>query len=176
MIYVVGGSAQKSTMGKVKNTLGLARNTKIANKSDQKITVIISYQAITVRTKVQAGVSILPYTSLDSKLGATLKREDEIQKGEHPPQQSVVLPNSREAFELPWKDFYLTILTERMDGSCLIHEKNRMVRSSQNWIFLQTDLAKHVAIQRPSMSKKKIKKKKLIKKKIQKKIQLSLSW
>jgi hypothetical protein len=141
-----GSSAKKSTVGKMKDALGLERKTKIENKSDQSIKLIISYQpmTVTVRTKVEAGVSV-PIISVE----ATAGREHEIQKGEHPPQEAVLLPGSRETFELPWKNYYLTIFTQRMDGACVIHEKNILVRSYQNWEFVQNDLKKQVEIKRP---------------------------
>jgi hypothetical protein len=145
--YKFGAPKRKSAMGNVKNTLGLERKTKIKNKSDQEINLIISYQqmAVTVRTKVEAGVSV-PYTSIEASAG----REQEIQKGGHPHQEAVVLPNCHEVFELPWSGYYLTISTLQMDGTCVIHEKNRLVRSSQNWEFVQSDLRKQVEIiQRP---------------------------
>jgi hypothetical protein len=138
---------EKSTAGKVKNSLRLVCKTKIENKSDQSIKLIISYQpmTVTVRSKVEAGVSV-PFPWVEAT--ATLGREHEIQKGEHPHQEAVLLPNSREPFELPWRNYYLIIFTERMDGACVIHE-NRLVRSSQDWVFEQSDLKKQVEIKWP---------------------------
>lgn len=73
-----------------------------------------------MRTEVQAGVSV-PFTY-----------------GKQP-QEAGVLPNSScEAFEMPWKNYCLSILTEQMDASCVLHEKkNELVHSSQNCDFLQ---------------------------------------
>jgi hypothetical protein len=144
--------------GKYQKCLGTGtQKAKIENKSDQKIKVIVSYQpmTVTVRTKMEAGVTV-PYTSVE----ATVGREHEIQKGMHPSQEAVVLPSSCEAFELPWKNYYLTILTEQMDGSRVIHEKKRLFRSSQNWEFVQSDLEKQVEIIMPEIIMPPIQKKK----------------
>jgi hypothetical protein len=111
-----------------KNFLGWERNTKIANKSNQDINLIIYHQPMQVSESV-------PYPPLET----TAERESKIQKGDHPPQQAMLLANSREVFELPCKDYYLTIFTVRPDGSRVFHVRNRLVRKSQNCDFLQAE-------------------------------------
>jgi hypothetical protein len=147
----------KSFMGRVKAFLGWERKTKIVNKSDLDIKVIISHQPVTeiVGTNMQVSLTV-PCTPLEAAAG----RESKTHKGNRQPQQGVVLAHTREVFELPWKEYYLTIFTERTDGSRVYHEKDRLVRSSQNWEFLPAHLAKDMDPQpspneRPQEEKKK---------------------
>jgi hypothetical protein len=119
-----------------------SRITKIYNRSNEKIKVVVSDQptAVSICNKHKARTSI-PY----DHVGAN----GESQQGNNRIQEAVLLPNSRGLFELPWKNFYLTILIKREDGVCIIHERNRLVRCSQNYEFLQSDLENQVQILTP---------------------------
>jgi hypothetical protein len=103
-------------MEKPRPTAEAKKTTKIRHKSDKKIKVIVSHEptSATVRTKVEAGISV---PSLSIEAAGPGERKREIPMGEHPPQQAVVLPNSHEAFALPWNNCHMTVLTEQPDGS-----------------------------------------------------------
>jgi hypothetical protein len=118
-------SVKKNNVEKFMTSIGLPRKTDIENKSDQKINVIVSYQRISVKVSASGKSEVstnFPATAGSVKL-----------MGKHPPQESGILPHSSATFEIPWTNYYVVILTTQTDGSYVIHEKYRLVRSSQNW-------------------------------------------
>jgi hypothetical protein len=64
----------KSTAGRCRDLFSLECKSKIKNESDQKIKVIVSYQpmTVTVRTKVEASVSV-PFVSIEATAGGGRK-------------------------------------------------------------------------------------------------------
>mmetsp|Transcript_7502 Transcript_7502/g.17020 ORF Transcript_7502/g.17020 Transcript_7502/m.17020 type:complete len:146 (-) Transcript_7502:327-764(-) len=122
---------------KSRDTFGLKSKTKITNASSETIYVVVDMQptSVTIHTKIEAGLSV-PYIHVNAGW------ELETNRGARPPQEAVILSGSAEKFELPHTEYYLTIFTKKADGTYVIREKNRLVRSSQNWIFEEADLTK----------------------------------
>ena len=121
-----------------KRWVGLENKTKITNKSDRDIEVFISHQEVEITFSAKGELCIgFCYVA---KLGCGITETKKISPRK--PEWTSIRAGETETFQLPQKDYHLTILSSDPSRGVVVHEFNRRVLSKENWLFEQKDLNK----------------------------------
>jgi len=118
--------------------VNVENKTKITNKSYRDIEVFISHQEveITFSAKGELCIGFCYVAKADGSFELTKKIAP------RKPEGTVIVAGSTETFQLPQKDYYLTIMSSDPSKGAVVHEFNRRVLSKENWTFEQKDLNK----------------------------------
>eukprot|EP00985_Skeletonema_marinoi_P018010 scaffold10013_cov94-Skeletonema_marinoi.AAC.3 len=120
-----------------KRLVSLENKTKIINNSNRKIEVVVSHHEveITFSAKGELGIDVCV-----AKLSCGIIETKKI--APRKPEWTSILAGENGTFQLPQKDYYLTIMSSDPSKGFVVHEFNRRVLSKQNWIFEPKDLNK----------------------------------